>query len=154
MSSHLSHTPGSGPRRGSTAAISALVAGCAACVLVAWRIGGAEGVGAALGATVATAAALAGTVAQARAFARRPDHVPAPLLGTLLLGTFLAKLALLAGGALALAELDGWSERADPTGYLLGFAAAVLASTVVAVALPVRAPSIPIRTPAQELPTP
>ena len=126
---------------------AALLAGFAVAGAVAWQLGGSAGAGAALGAAVATATSVLGTLALARAFVRRPD-----LALPVTMGAFLAKLVLVAGGSIALAELAGWSERADPTAYLLGFAAVVLWAMVVQVAFPVVRPAGSPRRP-KELPT-
>lgn len=98
-----------------------LLAGLPLAALVAWRLGGSVGAGALLGVLAATFASLLGALWNARAARRGGQRA---LDGFVL--TFLAKLGLLAAGALCLRYVPAVGERFDWSAYLLGFAAAVV----------------------------
>jgi hypothetical protein len=122
----------------------ALLAGLPLAAVVAWRLGGSVGVGAAVGAGSGLLLALAGAAAQHWAQLRRPKLVMA-----MFMAAFLAKLAVLALGAGLLGFDDELAARCAPSAFLLGFAAAVLWSLVIGAALGLRLafPSKELRTP-------
>lgn len=118
-----------------------LAAGLPVGALVAWQLGGSEGAGAMLGVLAATGVSVLGVAWNARAVAAGGRRV---LDGFVL--TFLAKLAVLALGALALRFIDVVGERFDWSAYLLGFAATVVWAMLASSLGHLRAPRIPRST--------
>ena len=103
------------------------LAGLPVAALVAWRLGGAVGAGALLGATLALALATGGSAWGQWAALHRPKQFM-----QVFVVAFLAKLFVLTTGALLLRFADEFGAHVDWTAYLLGFASAVLFATALA----------------------
>lgn len=99
-----------------------------AAVVAAWRVGSGSladprAVGVLLGAIIAVALSLAGWVAQERALRKGGNGVNSVMTAFVL--AFLAKLFVLALGAVLLRLQPSLAARADWRAFLVGFAAAV-----------------------------
>jgi len=94
--------------------------------LISWRLGGSLGTGAMTGVLAATTLALGGFAWQEWSLRHRPESVMVAFGAS-----FLIKLAVLAGGALALRFEPALARAADWQGYLVGFAVAVVWSTSI-----------------------
>lgn len=100
--------------------LTVLLAGLPLAALVAWRLGGATGAGALLGVLAALFVSVLGALWSDRAQRRSPK-----LALEAFVFSFLAKLGLLAIGALALRFVPELGARFAWSAYLLGFAATV-----------------------------
>ena len=93
---------------------------------VAWRLGGPEGVGVAVGATAGAGISLIGHQWQQHALRTRPEKA----MGAMVLG-FLVKLAVVLLGALAFRFVEPAAATCDWRAFVLAFAAGVLAVMVL-----------------------
>ncbi|MCA8979483.1 MAG: hypothetical protein H6831_07355 [Planctomycetes bacterium] len=93
---------------------------------VAWRIGGTEGVGVAVGATMGAGISLLGHQWQQHALRTRPERA----MQAMMVG-FLFKLAIVTLGALAFRFLEPAAAVCDWRSFLLSFAAGVLVVMVL-----------------------
>lgn len=102
---------------------AAALAALPAAATVAWGLGDSRGVGLMLGVIFAITITLVGWIAQARSL-RAPSSSANGMMTAFALA-FLAKLFIVALGAVVLRLHDGLGARADWRAYLVGFAAAV-----------------------------
>ena len=101
---------------------------CAVAVaaVVAWRLGGAEGVGVGVGVAMGAGISMLGHEWQQHALRTRPEAA----MRAMLVG-FLFKLAVVLSGALAFRYLEPVAARVDWRAFVLAFAAGVLAVMVL-----------------------